>query len=158
MEITVSEKEREKKPAQKPDITFFHPDLLEIPADRGKPYLKGYRCKACGQLDFPKLNPCPNCWGEEFEVVPLSRRGKLYSFSDIYVGQAGMEPPYSFGYVDLPDNLRIFAQLEGEPGTFTCDEDVELTVGPIRKNRDGVRLVSYKFRKLRSDRDTGGNE
>lgn len=154
----MSEKEHEGKPARKPDITFFHPDLLEVPADGRRPWLKGYRCRACGQLDFPKLNPCPSCWGEEFEVVPLSRRGKLYSFSDIYVGQAGMEPPYTFGYIDLPENLRIFAQLEGEPGTFACDEEVELTVGPVRKNRDGVPLVSYRFRKITSHRDSGDHE
>lgn len=145
----MAEEKRENKPEAKADITFFHPDLLEVPAE-GAPYLKGYRCQACGQLDFPKLSPCPNCWGEQFETVPLSRRGKLYSFSDNYVGQAGMKTPYSFGYVDLPEDLRIFAQLEGEPGTFSCDEEVELCVGPVRDNRDGLPLVSYKFRKVRS--------
>lgn len=149
----MSDEKREKKSAEKKaDITFFHPDLLEVPADGSEPYLKGYRCKACGQLDFPKLSPCPNCWGEEFEVVALSRRGKLYSFSDIYVGQAGMKPPYSFGYIDLPENLRIFAQLEGAPNTFQCDDPVELIVGPIRDNRDGLPLVSYKFRKVQDER------
>ncbi len=149
----MSEEKREKKaPEKKADITFFHPDLLEVPADGGEPYLKGYRCRACGQLDFPKLSPCPNCWGEDFEVVALSRRGKLYSFSDIYVGQAGMKPPYSFGYIDLPENLRIFAQLDGPPNSFQCDDPVELAVGPIRDNRDGLPLVSYKFRKVQDER------
>lgn len=152
----MSDDKSSKKPEKKPDITFFHPDLLEAPTDGSQPYLKGYRCKACGQLDFPKLSPCPNCWGEEFEVIPLSRRGKLYSFSDIYVGQAGMKPPYVFGYIDLPENLRIFAQLEGAPNTFTCDEEVELVVGPIRNNRDGLPLVSYKFRKVQSDSGRDG--
>lgn len=146
----MSDQKPNKKPEKKPDITFFHPDLLEASADGGAPYLKGYRCKKCGQLDFPKLSPCPSCWGEEFDVVPLSRQGKLYSFSDNFIGQAGMKTPYSFGYIDLPENLRIFAQLEGEPGSFRCDDDVELTVGPVRDNRDGVPLISYKFRKLNS--------
>jgi benzoylsuccinyl-CoA thiolase BbsA subunit len=143
----MSDQKPNKKPEKKPDITFFHPDLLEVPTDGNAPYLKGYRCKGCGQLDFPKLSPCPSCWGEQFEVVPLSRHGKLYSFSDNFIGQAGMKTPYSFGYIDLPENLRIFAQLEGEPGSFRCDEEVELTVGPVRDNRDGVPLISYKFRK-----------
>ncbi len=147
MEITMSKDGHEKKSIA--DITFFHPDLLEVPSDGGKPYLKGYRCKACGQLDFPKLRLCPNCWGNDFDVVALSRRGRLYSYSDIYIGQAGMKTPYSFGYIDLPENLRIFAQLEGQPNTFQCDEEVELTVGPIRGNLDGLPLVSYKFRKIR---------
>lgn len=132
------------------DITFFHPDLLEVPADGSAPYLKGYRCRKCGQLDFPKLSPCPHCWGDEFDAVPLSRRGVLYSFSDIFVGQAGMKTPYVFGYVDLPEDLRIFARLDGEVGSFRCDDAVELAVGPIRNNRDGLPLVSYKFRKIAS--------
>ena len=137
----VNRKEKE------PDITFFHPDLLEIPQDGSPPYLKGYRCKRCGQLDFPKLNPCPNCWGEEFEMVPLSRQGILYSFSDIHIGQPGMNTPYITGYIDLPEKIRIFALLDGEVRTFHCDEPVELTVGPIRMNQDGLPITSYKFKK-----------
>lgn len=136
------------KNKKEPEITFFHPDLLENPADGSPPYLKGYRCCACGRLDFPKLTPCPTCWGEEFEVVPLSRRGKLYSVTDIFIGQAGMKTPYMFGYVDLSEDLRILCQLEGEIGSFRCDEEVELTVGAIRLNSDGAPLTSYKFKKI----------
>jgi benzoylsuccinyl-CoA thiolase BbsA subunit len=140
-----------KPPKQKePEITFFNAELLEVPQDGAPPYLKGYKCKKCGQLDFPKLSPCPNCWGEEFEMVPLTGRGKLYSATDIFIGQAGMQTPYIFGYVDLPENLRIFAQLEGDIGSFTCDEEVELTVGPIRMNGDGLPVTSYKFKKIAS--------
>src|SRR3972149_4105632 len=133
---------------KEPEITFFHPALLEIPTDGSPAYLKGYRCLSWGRLDFPKLSPCPSCWGEEFDVVPLSRTGKLYSATDIFVGQAGMKTPYSFGYVDLPENLRIFCQLEGEIGSFRCDDDVELTVGTIRTTSDSERITSYKFKKV----------
>jgi benzoylsuccinyl-CoA thiolase BbsA subunit len=137
-----------KEKQKEPDITFFHPDLLEIPADGSPAYLKGYRCKTCGQLDFPKLTPCPACWGETFEMVPLSRRGKLYSYADIYIGQPGLKTPYIIGYIDLPENIRIFSMLEGEVETFKCDEEVELTVGPIRTNEDGNPITSYLFKKV----------
>jgi uncharacterized OB-fold protein len=140
-------KEQKKKKEKEPDITFFHPELFEVPEDGSPPYLKGYRCRKCGQLDFPKLSPCPNCWGEEFEMVPLSRRGELYSFADILVGQPGMETPYVIGYIDLPEKVRIFAQLEGEEGSFNCGEEMELTVGTIRMNQDGLPITSYKFKK-----------
>lgn len=138
---------KKKVKEKEPDITFFHPDHLEVPADGSLPYLKGYRCKKCGQLDF-KVTLCTGCWGEEFEVVPLSRRGKIYSFSDIYIGQPGLPTPYIFAYVDLPENLRVFAQLEGEVGTYRCDEEVELTIGPIRMNTDNLPIMSYKFKKI----------
>jgi len=140
----------DKNDKKDPDGTFFHPDLLEIPADGSPAYLKGYRCCACGRLDFPKLTLCPSCWGEKFDVVPLSRKGKLYSATDIFIGQAGMKTPYIFGYVDLPEDLRILCQLEGDTGSFHCDQDVELTVGPIRTNDDGSPLISYKFKKAGS--------
>ena len=139
-----------KEKQKEPDITFFHPDLLEVPEDGSPPFLKGYRCKSCGQLDFPKLSPCPQCWGEEFEMVPLSRKGSLYSFADVYTPQHGMTAPYIVGYIDLPENLRIFALLEGEVKTFQCEEEVELTVGPIRLNQDGNPIISYKFKKATS--------
>jgi benzoylsuccinyl-CoA thiolase BbsA subunit len=83
-------------------------------------------------------------------MIPLSRKGNLYAYSDIYIGQAGMETPYIFGYIDLPENIRIFAQLEGKPGTYKCDEEVELTVGTIRMNMDGLPITSYKFKKADS--------
>jgi len=98
-------------------------------------------------MDFPKPNRCPSCWGEEFEGVPLSRIGKLYSSADLSVGQPGMNTPYTIGYIDLPERIRIFAQLEGAPGSFHCGDEMELTVGTIRINRDGLALTSYKFKK-----------
>jgi benzoylsuccinyl-CoA thiolase BbsA subunit len=141
------EKEAKKKPEKEkePDITFFHPELFEVPADGSAPYLKGYKCKKCGQIDFPKVTPCPSCWGEEFEMTPLSKKGKVYSFTDLFIGQAGMQTPYIFAYVDLPENVRVFAQLDGEPGTYKCEEEVEVIAAPIRMNRDGLPIVSYKF-------------
>ena len=146
---SASPKSQQKK-EKDPDITFYHPDLFEVPSDGTPPFLKGYRCKKCGELDFPKTVPCPKCWGKEFEMVPLSRRGKLYSVSDIYVGQPGKAVPYIIGYIDLPEDIRIFAQLEGDVETFHCDDEVELVAGIIKNNRDGQPITSYKFKKVTS--------
>jgi benzoylsuccinyl-CoA thiolase BbsA subunit len=136
------------KKEKEPDITFYHDDLFEVPKDGSPPFLKGYKCKKCGELDFPKTVPCPKCWGKEFDMVPLSRRGKIYSVSDIHIGQPGMAVPYVFGYVDLPEDIRIFAQMEGPVGTFRCDDEVELVAGNIKNNRDGLPITSYKFKKV----------
>jgi benzoylsuccinyl-CoA thiolase BbsA subunit len=133
------------------DMTFFHPELLEMPQN-GPPYLKGYRCKRCGKLWFPKFMPCPDpdCWSEDLEVTPLSRRGKIYSATDVYIGQLSMKDyvPFIVGYVDLPEGIRIFSQLEGEIGSFECGDEVELVTGPVRSNRKGEPVISYKFKKV----------
>jgi benzoylsuccinyl-CoA thiolase BbsA subunit len=142
--------DRTKKGPQE-TATFFHPDLLEIP-EKGPPFLKGYRCKRCGKIWFPKFTPCPNpdCWSDEMDVIPLSRRGKIYSATDVFVGQASMREytPMIVGYVDLPEGIRIFAQLDGEIGSFRCDEEVELTTGPIRNDAKGEPIFGYKFKKI----------
>jgi benzoylsuccinyl-CoA thiolase BbsA subunit len=64
------------------------------------------------------------------------------------VGQPGMATPYTIGYIDLPENIRVFAQLEGDVGTFKCDDEVELVAGHIKRNRDGLPITSYKFKKV----------
>jgi uncharacterized OB-fold protein len=139
------------KKGKEDDRTFFHPDLLEIPQN-APPYLKGYKCKGCGQIWFPKFTFCPNpdCWSEEMGLIRLSRKGKIYSATDIYVGQPSMREytPFIVGYVDLPEGIRIFTQLEGEIGSFQCGDEVELTTGPIRNNNRGEPIIGYRFRKV----------
>jgi benzoylsuccinyl-CoA thiolase BbsA subunit len=140
-----------KKKKKEKDIRFFHPDLLEVP-ENSPPYLKGYKCQKCGKLWFPKFVPCPNpdCWCEDMEVVPLSRRGKIYSVTDVYIGQPTMKKymPMAMAYIDLPEEIRVFAQLDGDLGSFQCGDEVELTTGPVRDNRDGKPIIGYKFKKV----------
>lgn len=59
-----------------------------------KPHLLGTRCKCCGTYYFPRQSMyCKNpaCDGEEFEVVELSRTGKVWSFTN-----ACYQPPEPF--------------------------------------------------------------
>lgn len=142
-----------KKKEQQEDITFYHPDIFETP-EKEPPYLKGYKCKKCGKIWFPKFTPCPNpdCWSEDMEVVPLSRKGTIYSYSDVYIGQPSMRAymPMSMAYVDLPEGVRVFSQLEGEVGSFKCNDEVEVVASPVRDNADGKPVIGYRFKKVSS--------
>jgi uncharacterized OB-fold protein len=66
--------------------------------DEAAPQLIGSRCSSCGTYYFPKQkNFCrnPDCAGETFEEVPLSRSGKLWSFTN-----AAYQPPEPYVQVD----------------------------------------------------------
>jgi uncharacterized OB-fold protein len=66
--------------------------------DAGAPQLLGSRCTSCGTYYFPKLKTfCrnPDCVGEQFEEVPLSRTGKVWSFTN-----AVYQPPEPYVQVD----------------------------------------------------------
>ena len=59
--------------------------------DEQAPHLLGARCKSCGTYYFPKaIKFCrhPDCAGESFEEVELSRSGKLWSYTS-----AAYKPP-----------------------------------------------------------------
>ena len=62
--------------------------------DVESPHLIGTRCTACGTYYFPKQSTfCrnPDCAGEQFEEVELSRTGKLWSWTN-----ACYQPPEPF--------------------------------------------------------------
>jgi len=130
--------------AKEPD--FFHPDLFVVPTDGGAPYLLGYQCGDCGKVWFPKLDICPECW-TGLKQIALSRTGKLYSYSIIHVGQRGIKSPYAVGYVDLMDNVRIYAQLAIPLEQIKLGMDVEVIEGVVRLDKNGdPAMVSYMFK------------
>lgn len=75
--------------------------------------LVGARCAACGTYYFPsRLSYCrnPACQGEVFEEVPLSRQGRLWSYTD-----ACYQPPEPFIAADPYVPFAIAAvELERE--------------------------------------------
>ena len=106
--------------------------LFTWPSDT--PQLIGSRCKKCGTVSFPKAPFCPNpdCEKstENVEVVELSNRGKLYTWTvQVYppAQPFKMEPfePFPIGMVDLPEGLRVLGMLTTDKVDFGAE--VEMT-------------------------------
>jgi uncharacterized OB-fold protein len=114
----------------------------------GQVHLVGGRCATCRKVAFPRRATCDECGhvGEP-EPVRLSRSGRLYSFSEVHTAPAGFPTPYTIGYVDLPEGVRVLGQIENPAGELGIDEPVEVVLGTIRTLPDGQPVVSYKFRK-----------
>lgn len=79
----------------------------------GAPHLIGTQCQFCGTYYFPKQTVfCrnPACEGETFVEVPLSRRGRLWSYTN-----AMYQPPEPFVAEDPHVPYTILAvELERE--------------------------------------------
>ncbi len=77
-----------------------------------------YKCRRCGHLHYPYRMVCQHCGQNEhneFDPVPLPKRGTLLSFTELY------NPPADFavrklglGIVELEGGLRIMGQLKIE--------------------------------------------
>jgi len=69
----------------------------------------------------------------ECETVALSSHGVLYEASLIRVAPVGFKAPFWLGYVDLPENVRVFAQIEWTDDTEPQHGDpVELQIKLVR--------------------------
>lgn len=114
-----------------------------------EPTLIGSRCNSCGTYVFPRRSGfCanPTCRGSEFTDVPLSRRGKVWSYTDAqyqppppFVVPEGGFQPFAIAAVELADEgLVILGQLT--PGATVHDikvgDEVELTVGTLFSDDD----------------------
>ncbi|MDA8233349.1 MAG: OB-fold domain-containing protein [Clostridia bacterium] len=138
----------EKNAAVGEEVDFFHPDLFVVPENGEAPYLMGYKCENCGKVWFPKLELCPGCWSD-LNQIKLSRQGTLYSYSVIHIGQPGIKTPYVVGYIDFPENVRIYGQLEIEPDKVKTGIPVEVISGVVRTDKVGnPKMISYKFKAI----------
>ncbi|MDP2727676.1 MAG: Zn-ribbon domain-containing OB-fold protein, partial [Dehalococcoidia bacterium] len=110
--------------------------------------LVGSRCRSCGRTYFPRKRVCPQCFQiDQMEDVALSRRGRLYTFTVAEAGPPGFNVPYAFGYVDLPEGVRVFSPLEGDHDALAIGMELEMIMGQIREE-NGVAVISYKFKPI----------
>lgn len=100
--------------------------------------LLGTRCPACGSVFFPREDSAcrnPGCAGGELVEVPLSRRGRVWSYTDAryrppepYVSDRELPwQPYTLIAVELAAE-RIVVLGQGAPGVSVTDLEVGMEV------------------------------
>ena len=117
-----------------------------------EPHLVGLRCTACGTLVFPpRALACPNpdCTGTTLEPTPLSRRGRVWSYTTNHY--APPEPyvvpdpfvPYTVVAAELDDGLTILGQLadDADAADLSIGADVAVAVGPLA---DGALVWKWR--------------
>jgi uncharacterized OB-fold protein len=103
--------------------------------------LEAGKCNQCGNISFPPRLICPKCKSKTFEMVQLSREGKILTFTIIRVGpdKFSKETPYVVAIIELNDGVRLTAQVAD------CDVD-KVEIG------NKVKLV---FRKIQDEGKSG---
>jgi uncharacterized OB-fold protein len=121
--------------------------------DPDDPRLLGTRCTSCKTYFFPKETTyCrnPSCAGTEFEEVPLSRRGKLWSFTNNcypppapYVAADPFEP-YAVAAVELEEEkMVVLGQVVPGVGVdqLKAGMEMELVLGKLFEDEDNEYVV-----------------
>jgi uncharacterized OB-fold protein len=125
--------------------------------DGREPALLGSRCAGCGTFAFPaETSYCknPDCSSTSFEPVELSRRGRIWSYTDAryqppppYVA-ADPYVPFCLAAVELADEkLVVMGQVV--PGVTVDDlavgAEVELVIDTLY-SEEGCDYLVWKWR------------
>lgn len=125
-----------------------------------EPALLGNRCTTCGTVFFPKASffcRNPACDGERFEEVRLSRRGRIWSYTDAryqppppYVVRGEEFTPFAIAAVELAEEQMVV--LGQVADGFTVDDlhvgqQVELVVEELFTDDEGRKVV-WKWRPI----------
>ncbi len=127
--------------------------------DPERPALLGSRCPRCGTYAFPAASSfCANpaCDATEFEQVPLSRTGRIWSYTDAryqppppYVPADPYEP-FCIAAVELAAEQRV-VMGQVVPGVSVDDlavgDEVELVLDTLYRD-DEHEYVVWKWRPL----------
>lgn len=130
--------------AQEEEQPLLAGHALRVDAS-GDACLVGSHCADCGTHVFPPVTVCPECMSENVSDTDLATEGTLYSWSVVHVAPKGWNVPYIAGYVDLPNEVRVFAHITGaESDKLSMDMPVSLTTA-ILGDDDGAPVESYAF-------------
>ena len=121
--------------------------------DADAPALLGNRCTRCATIVFPpRAGSCPNpaCRGSELHATPLSRTGRIWSYTtnhyappEPYIAADPFEP-YTIAAVELAgERLVVLGQMVAgtDPATLRVGQEVEVTLGVLFRDGDTDHLM-----------------
>ena len=78
-----------------------------------KNQLLGLKCRDCGSVTCPPQMSCSHCAGLDLDIVELTGRGRIQSYTTIYVAGEGRESeaPYIIVLVELDEGPWIMGNL-----------------------------------------------
>lgn len=104
--------------------------------------LTGGQCAACGAQAWPRRAVCHRCGSGSIDEWVLPDEGTLETWSRVWVGLPGLEPPYQVGIVRLGD-ARIFSHVSSD-GDVATPARVVVELEPANDPFFRVRVVDER--------------
>lgn len=106
----------------------------------------GARCRQCGTHFFPRRTVCAQCLSTDVEVVPLSTRGTLYTYTVVHQSTPEFATPYILAYGDLAEGVRVLAPVAGlGADALRIGMALDLRVEAVRTDAQGRAVVGYRW-------------
>lgn len=129
--------------SEKDEVLF--PELFRTD-EQGRVRLVAGYSKESDNWTFPKYLADPVSFSDEVEERLLSPTGELHSFTIVRRSMPEFPVPYALALVDFPEGVRVMAQVEtDDPEGLKIGQEMGVTVGTVKKSKDGKDVKSYKF-------------
>jgi hypothetical protein len=118
---------------------FDQPDIEE----ESQPFWDGLvdgrllikHCLACHAFHYYPRPFCPSCWSDDVEWYEASGRGRVYTYSTVYVNDLPPFPPevpYVAAVVELDEGPRMMTRLVGcTKDDIAIDMPVQMEVADL---------------------------
>ncbi|MBE0480402.1 MAG: Zn-ribbon domain-containing OB-fold protein [Dehalococcoidia bacterium] len=73
--------------------------------------LLGLKCRKCGSFTAPPKKVCMECTSEDLDIVQLSGKGEVRTFTVIRVPPEGLDAPYVIGMVELDEGPWLMGNI-----------------------------------------------
>jgi uncharacterized OB-fold protein len=104
--------------------------------------LLGLKCKDCGAFTCPPRMVCAECRGANLDIVELSGKGIIKSFTVCYAVPTGFSGPYVVAVADIEEGPRVMGNVQ--------------EVDPARVGMELIgKNVTIGFKELPGDYMTG---
>lgn len=125
---------------------------IPVPSFESKPYWEGLRqhqllmprCDVCHRCWFPPSTNCPHCTSSAFAWMPVSGRGKVFSYvvyHRVYHPGFADEVPYTVALVELEEGPRMISNIIGiPPDEVACEMPVQVIYEDVT---DDVTLPKF---------------
>jgi len=111
---------------------------------RGGQLIAG-RSRASGRVFFPKPLKDFQTNTDTISEFVLGSECKLFSFTTVHMKTLHFDPPYSIGYVDFPEGVRVFGPIAGNGHDLKIGMKLKVEIAPLWTEEDGTPILGHRF-------------
>jgi len=142
----------EGKVAEKKELPFA-PGFFTLPlSSRERVRLLGTKCRDCSAVLLGSRENCEACASRNVEVIPLSREGKVWSYTIMHYTPPWpfqipnpYTPPIPVAWVKLPEGVLLVSHIKCAPEEVKIDMPVELVIEKGWEDEEGNDVLMYRF-------------
>ncbi len=105
----------------------------------------GAKCPKCGMVNVPPRSVCPKCFSKVEELVELSGKGKLETFTIVHYESSvqALKPPYAIGVIKLDGADTAMTHFIG--GVDFKDIKPGMKLGPVFKAKRDANILDIEY-------------